>query len=210
MPLPAHLAVDVLMSETATGNIGRIRLYYAVVSGDDPTVENVQGYANDFKAAYNTAVPACLTSAHSFFAVNIRWLGVTADIEAKSNVAGAAGTRAVGVFPEEVAACIQRRTGVKGRQNRGRVFMPFVPLLFANGSTLSTTGVEAYQSLGNMIKSNVECEDAATSNVATFAPRTPNFKQGVLNPVVQTRVLSELASRRDRRFVKRGEPITSS
>jgi hypothetical protein len=207
MPLPNdRLECRLLMREIATNNQASVLLYYRKTEGmEAPTVANIQDVANDFKTAFNTAVPACLTTAHQFFGVHVRYYGTANEAEAYSNVAVAAGTRAGETFPEEVAACIQRRTGMQGRANRGRVYMPFVPVMFANGSSMTQTGIEAYQSMATAVKNGVLAPDSGTP--IAWEAYTPAFKTASLNKVIQVRVIPELASRRDRRFIKRAIPI---
>lgn len=199
MPLPAHLRVRVMVRETATAKIHGFNLYY-VNGGTHPLSEEIQVIANNFKTAFNAAMPGILTTAHEFLGVEVVYTGGGVQLDAMSAVAATAGTVSGDVMPEETAALIQRRTGLQGRAKRGRVFLPCVPDSFVTGSALTGAALTAYTAVAEMMKNTVVTEVADPD----WEPRQPSPSTNALLPITQTRVYSEVVSRRDRRFIKRG------
>lgn len=201
MALPAHLKVSPIIREIATGKEHRFALYYTAEGGSTaPTASTIQSIANDFKTAFSTALPPCFTTAHAFSGVDAVYTGGGVQVDARSNIAESAGTVSGDVMPEEVAVLIQRRTGLQGRQRRGRVFIPCVPDSFVTGSALTSAALLVYKAVAEMMIGPV----AAGSEETGWNPMQPSPTLSVLMPLTQTRVYSEVVSRRDRRFVKRG------
>lgn len=110
-----------------------------------------------------------------------------------SPTAGSAGSGSP--HPELSAAVLQRRTGLIGPKNRGRIFIPFVPVSLATEGSLG--GAAAYRTLAH------ELGQPKTMEGISWNPVHPNYKDNDLVTIVEWRVLGELATRRDRRYPKR-------
>lgn len=203
MPLPSHVRVRVVIQETATGKDHGFVLFYRQNNGDALDAANVQTAANDFKTAYATAIPAVITSSHTLHRVELVQTSGVNQIDAVSNSAAVAGSVSGDVMPEEVAVLIQRRTGLVGRNKRGRVFIPCVPDSFVTGSGLTSGALTAYTAVATMIKSGVNTNSAVNS----FEAVQPDYKTNQLETITQCRAYSEVVSRRDRRFIKRGSVV---
>jgi hypothetical protein len=159
----------------------------------------------DFMWAYhNSNLRSVLPTNVFLYPMECRYLGNGADIEAVSTENAGAGTLTgidppiAPLMPEQNQVVIQRRTGMAGHANRGRIFLPYVAEKLANDSTLNADGIAKYKAIA------VKFSDTITvDGVAEMIPQTPNGKTGQLVQVTQCRVVSEVCSRRDRRNPKR-------
>jgi hypothetical protein len=146
---------------------------------------------------------SCLIPSIHFFPVKLRRITPSEDIEVTSVGASQAGNYDVSSpsadnLPEDDCVVIQRRTFLRGRENRGRIFISFVPETAAKDSTLTPVGLSTYKALATKLSDSITIPD-----VGTLDPATPNGKLGVLVLTKQCRVVSEIMSRRDRRNPKR-------
>jgi hypothetical protein len=138
-----------------------------------------------------------------FFPISCRYLTSGEDIEATSSFSATEGQLSAvsgsnDFLPEDDNVVIQRRTFKRGRNMRGRIFIPFVPEDLAVNSTLNSLGLTKYKELAGKLSDVI-----TISQAGTITPGTPNGKQGLLETVGQCRVVSEIMSRRDRRFPRR-------
>jgi len=201
MPFPAtYLSVTLNFDNTLTSAKATCRLYYLPQSAGafNPTLANIATFANGFRTAFLAASQPALTADCRLSSVRLRWVSGGTEVEGDNNNGNIVGSASGDTLPEEDVIVIQRRTGLIGRKNRGRVFWPFVPKSFCDeGGELSAAGLAAANGLATMVKSVV------TSNGVTFDPQTINFKDGQCKLIVQTGYLTATASRRDRRFPHR-------
>lgn len=198
MPFPStYLSVTCRFKNSVTSALATSRLYYLPQSAFSPTLANIATFANGFRTAFLTAVTGAHCPDVVMSSVALRWVSGGLEVEGENNNGVIVGTIPGDTLPEEDVLVIHRRTGMIGRQNRGRVFWPFVPKDFVgDGGELSASGILAAVALAGMVKSNV------VSNGTTFIPQTIDFKDAVARPVVQSGYLVATGSRRDRRFPK--------
>lgn len=194
-----HYVVDVVMGRQAQEC--RCRLYYIKTAGPDPTQAQLDTYANTIFTTLAVSLLACLSDSAQFRQIQMFLRGGAAEMEAYSTAAAADGAVSGDMFPEECAVVIQRRTGLPGRDKRGRIFIPFIGEADADDSTLTAPAVTRFKALATALKTPL------VSGGITLSPRTPSFQSGILNPVIQCRVLSEICSRRQRRSPKRALPL---
>jgi len=194
-----YLRVTLNFLDAPTGAKCTSALYYKKTAGADPVFANIVSIADAFRTAYLTAVPPSLSDSCQVTHLQLDWKGAGTEVQGNSSAGPIVGAvSGESTLPEEVVAEIQRRTGLQGRNKRGRVFWPFVPESFnEEGGEISTGGLAAYGGVAEMIASNV------TAIGTEWIPQTPDYKTGSLTAVIQTRVCTSLLSRRDRRFVKK-------
>lgn len=201
MPLIGeHYVIDVIMGSGAQNS--SCRLYAGQTAGSTMTQAALQTFANTLFTTLTVSLEPVLAGQAEFRQIYMKLAGGSDELEAYSTNSPIAGGAAGDMFPEEVAVVIQRRTGKPGRNKRGRIFLPFVPEEFAVDSTLTATAVGLYKTLATALKTPF------VSGGITLSPLTPDFKNSILEPVIQTRVLSEVMSRRQRRFPKKPLPLT--
>lgn len=172
-------------------------LWYLLAGGTPPTLATVVAYANSFKTAYSSAVAPTLSPLCQVTNVTLKYVSGGSEIEGQNSNGAIDGTAASGEnLPEEDVVCIQRRTGLQGRNKRGRVFWPFVQEANQLDGRLTDEALSLYLNVATMIKSDV----THAGNI--FHPYTLDHKNSVLVPIVQAGVVREICSRRDRRFPK--------
>lgn len=207
MAFGAYMEAKIVMLEVATQNEAAFTLFYKLQTGPEPVAGDIEQFANDFMTAYTSAMTDASTASHHFNRVELIWRdGSSVYVDGISTSASVQCSATGDVLPEQNCVVIQRRTGQPGRNKRGRVFVPFVPELYSNGSTLNTTGVGAYQAIAGMVASNV----TAGPDDSVFIPVTKNYKTATLENVVQGRFLTEIGTRDDRKFVRRGRPVVGA
>lgn len=198
MSLPAHLAVTLrLLHRDDEANC---ILYYTKSSGPGPEPASISDEADWFDAAFRAKMLLCINPDVRWLGTRVRYLTTDLDLEGYSTDGSAVGTAVSDdTEPEEVAVLIQRRTSLPGRNKRGRIFLPFVPSDYLEGSALNETAIGFYSAVALEIAETQI--NTATAN--TWTPVQPNWKDGNLIPVTHTRLDSEVKSRRDRREPKR-------
>lgn len=178
------------------------RLYYDVTAGGAPDSATMNTLADTFLNKFDTALVQCIPGTCQLVNVRVLWEGNADQFEGFSTDGAQDGTVSSEFFGEEIAVVIQRRTNLRGRNFRGRIFLPFVPLTFVSESTLTATAITKYTAFGALMETNT------TYGGVTYRPCTPNFKDSSMTPMVQTRLVGEIMSRRDRRFPKRPTVFT--
>lgn len=199
MGLPATYTRATLHFRNATTTAkATCALYYLIAGGGTPpTLATIGTFANGFKTAYSAATAPTLVSLCEVSKVTVKYVTGGNEVEGDNTngiIGGAHPTS--DVLPEEDVVCIQRRTGLVGRNKRGRIFWPFVPEAEQHDGELENTGVQLYAAVAQMVLSDVVA--AGT----TFHPHTLDHKNSVLVPLVQCGVVLQICSRRDRRFPK--------
>lgn len=198
MPLPAiYLRATLNFENDETKAKATCALWYSNGSGGtSPTLATVSAYANSFRTAYSSAIAGWLPDTCRMTRVTLKWVAAGAEIEGDSTAGPVQGTIAGEVLPEEDVLCVQRRTGLQGRNKRGRVFFPFVSESFQADGELNNAGIAAATALANMVKSVV------VHSGGNWNPGTVNWKEGQLIGIVQSGFVRQTCSRRDRRYPK--------
>jgi hypothetical protein len=200
MPLPTtYYKITLHFRNTLTSAKANCVLWYLPTSTGSaaPTLTTIATFANNAKTAFSTAISGSTTSDCEMSGLTLKYVNGGAEVEGDNNNGAIGGTESADTLPEEDVYCIQRRTGGIGRNRRGRVFFPFVPVSFvALGGELTTNGKAAAAALATMVKSSL------TMNGIPFTPQTIDWKNGQCVPVVQTGYVTATCSRRDRRFPK--------
>jgi hypothetical protein len=203
-PLP--ITGSYFVATVTTGRMGGVsfqnKLYYKLL-GDVPENETLKFYADSIHTHWAATWRALLPAEIYLFPTTLRWRTGVEDLEQNSTENAAAGTHSVlddagELMPEGNQVVIQRRTGKAGRNKRGRVFIPWVLEKLANDSTLNAEGLLKYKALATKLSNTVTVPDRGE-----MIPATPDGKTGVLEQVMECRLVSEIMSRRDRRTPKR-------
>lgn len=206
VPAEAHFFARFVFRNTTTFNEASIGVWYTIGGAYTPAADTIQDVANGLFLQIDNNMGAVLDVDHEFNRIELTWRDGTEQFDAISNEAPFVGVISpAGVMPEEVAVDVQRRTGRAGRQSRGRVFFPFVPSSFVVGSTLTSAAITAYQSAAVPLGTTAVISVGGGDN-AELTPKHFDRKANVLRQIVGVRVMQEVASRRDRRFIKRNLP----
>lgn len=200
VPLPPHVHAKLVMSNAVSVSVASISTYWQP-TGEMPvnTLGEAQQLADGIKAHFVNQIRSVLIDHCYFNAVVVRMVGYAEQWDAQSTDAASQGLIIeTPAMPEEVAVCIQRRTGLPGRDMRGRVFMPYVPRTFlVNESRLSDDAIAAYRALG------IRFRTVISGLLATaWTPVHISRKTGLAAQVKDTRVDIDVMSQRGRRAPK--------
>lgn len=204
MGLPAsYMKATLIFADTTTQARATVALWYAHPGGTPPAPATIVSFADDFKTAFEGASLPALPSACALQAVYLIYKSGSTFVDGYSSTAAAAGTVSGDYLPERSAVCIRRRTGLAGRNKRGRIFWPFVPESFQNKGLIAAAGITAYGDVASMVSNTVTA--GPDSNV--HVPQHLDHKTSTLVPITNTGFLSEVVSRRDRAYPKHPLPI---
>lgn len=190
--MPVILTTD-LITEMGTGHICTNRLYW---QPDTPptTSTDMIALANQVFAHYAPKYADLMASSCHFISVHVRYNAPTTDIDGWSTAAVVDGVIDEDAMPDEVVYEIQRRTGLTGRQNRGRIFISGAPVTANTEGLVHATFRTALIALAALIG-----PDQTFSAVGLCHARHWDRKDNVMRGVSQARAVGEFASRRDRR-----------
>jgi hypothetical protein len=171
-------------------------LYFVPVNGTpDPTKMNL--LADVFMAKYKGALRDVLPTTCQIVNVRVLWNGIDTQFEGASTDGAAFGLVESDFMGEEISVVLQRRTNFRGRNMRGRIFLPFVPKDYALQSTLTTEAINNYGALCSLLMTDT------TYDAKTYEPRHVDRKTETTPQITGWRLVGEIMSRRDRRFPKR-------
>jgi hypothetical protein len=200
--LPPYTSILVPLSFNSV--IQTVTLNYQYLPGS-VTQTRVQSVADQAWLFLNASFRRVMTEDTRLEPFVVRLIGGGTDLEATSaynSEAGDSEPLVVGtgdLFPESVAVCIQRRTGLAGRQNRGRIFLPFVPEAAFLDSAITVNAAVLYRRLAFKLSQGFE----VTGLAGVLFPVHLNRKDGAIPVLTECRVVSETSTRRDRRQPKR-------
>lgn len=198
--MPVILTTD-LITEMGTGHICVNRLYW---QPDTPptTSTDMIALANQVFAHYAGPFANLMASTSTFGSVHVRYNAPSVDIDGWSTTLPVDGVYDEDALPDEVCYEIQRRTGLIGRQNRGRIFISGGPVTANREGIVHDTFRTALIALAALIG-----PDQTFSAIGLCHARHWDRKDNVMRGVSQARAVGEFASRRDRRPPLRLIPI---
>lgn len=171
----------------------RSRLYW---TPDTPPTSSTDmtALANAIMANYATVVPGMLSNNCKFAGVYVRYTDPAVEREGYSTSANIIGSNAFLPLPDEVCIEIRRRTGLAGRQKRGRIFISGLPSSFNDDGVISAAGRTATIALAAKIG-----PDQNFSPLGLCHARHWDRKDNTLLGVSQAQATNIFVSRRDRR-----------
>lgn len=118
-----------------------------------PTVAQANGIQTALgTGAAWTALAAFLATSTNLVQVQIKSVHTASQTAVISTNTGSPGTSASPAYPNEVSACITKRTALTGQANRGRMYIPgFATNAGAAGNVISAACVTALTNWGNTI-----------------------------------------------------------
>jgi len=97
------------------------------------------------------AYRACISNTWSLLELDIYRISSTSGVGALHRFTGGfplLGTVVQAAFAGNLSVVVGKRSGLAGRQSRGRLFMPGVPSTFITAGAVSAAGLIAYNALG--------------------------------------------------------------
>jgi hypothetical protein len=170
---------------------------YMVPTNGTPDPAKMNLLADTFAAKYKGPIKDVLPTTCQLVNVRVLWNGDDTQFEGASTDGPDVGLVESDFMGEEIAVVLQRRTNFRGRNMRGRIFIPFVPKDYVLQSTLTTEAINNYTSLCDVLKTST------TYDAKTYEPRHVDRKTQTTPAITSWRLVGEIMSRRDRRFPKR-------
>jgi len=174
MPGQTPIVGDVLQVThvwTCQNQIAENTLHYVVtaVGGGGVTINDIAG---DFALNMSTEAPPLLPSIASYYGAMCRNLVAPQTRDFKISIP-TPGTVSASVIPKQVCPIISFFTPVGGPANRGRIYLPFMPISFASSAgQLSAGGRAAYlAALPGICPPNVTVVAAAQSTTLQLVIR---------------------------------------
>lgn len=194
MAMPTCLVTDLFVKTES--RLCSNRLYW--VPDTPPTTStNMITLANNVMTLFAPLYVQLFTNNVFFQGVHARYTDPTVEIDGWSTSAPVAGVLSyIGnePLPDEVCMEIQRRTGLTGRENRGRIFISGISSAWNDGGKITTAG----QTLLIAIAAHVG-PDQTFAPVGLCHARHYDRKANLLRGVSQARATNVFVSRRDRR-----------
>lgn len=198
--MPVCLTTDIIVETPERECVNR--LYWIPDTPPTATTDMV-ALANAVFNHYSDQYSALLHNTSRFAAVHVRYNAPTADIDGWSTHAPVVGGEDVGdAMGDEIVYEIQRRTGMTGRQNRGRIFISGVPEEANIDGILDSTFRARLIALAAIIG-----PDQSFAPIGLCHARHWDRKDNVLRGVSQARAMGGFASRRDRRWPFQLRPV---
>jgi hypothetical protein len=171
----------------------RSRLYWEPTTPPTGTTDMV-AIANAVFTNYQGVVPALLSNKCHFQGVYVRYTDPSTDRDAYSTSSAVGGELDSDPLPDETCLEIQRRTGLAGRQNRGRIFLSGCGTELQDDGVLNADGKAALIALAAKIG-----PDQSFGTLGVCHARHWDRKDNALRGVQQARAVAITVSRRDRR-----------
>lgn len=205
MALPMHFQVQIPWLDSTTGFTASCSVYFRRSAAGEPAEAELQTFIDGFDTATDNARQAATTESIDCQRCKVKIIGGVTELEVGSAGAGVRmGTVADDVLPEDDAVVIQRRSGLSGRSKRGRIFVPFIPKTFVEGSHLVPDGYEAFQSVATAFFSD------RVIGAITYKPILLDRKNELLVDITAANVVLEICNRRDRYNPKKKATIAAS
>lgn len=202
MPFGNHLEVTLTYQDDHSARYTN-KLYYAATVGTI-SLANINTMCGELEAALLTTLRPCFSNVVHIQPLFAVWKAGAVQFEGQAMAGDHSGTQDEAEnLPEDDAVIIKRTTGKGGRSKRGRIFMPFVPEIFQSSSALTDEAITIYRSWAKAIK----IEQVLPTSGITLVAKQPDFKNDVLEDLLETWVVRDIRSRKDRRYPKYELPI---
>lgn len=188
-------------------------MYYVQQGAGTPTLENVTDWANTVFQDVGGQLRDLLDQETYVANVVATWYqvgGAHAVLQGYSVDAALAGLRGTLVedadleeesLPPSASLVLRKITGYGGRQNQGRIFVPFISEAVQHDGKLDTNNISTAR--------DVCAELMAPPTLAgqTLKPAHWNRKDNTMVEILQLRPMQFLGTRRDRRIKERNQPL---
>lgn len=137
MGIPANTAKVVISGKLGSTEIFQTGFWQAGIT--PPGVASAAGYAGAVEGIFASTALAALaavipaTCAYKKITVYFYTGGATAAYSGEAPITGGTGTAAANNQPFQSAACVTLLTGLAGRQNRGRMYIPVISVPPSDG-----------------------------------------------------------------------------
>lgn len=191
--LPTCLTADIVIR--TPNRICRNRLYYSVAT-PPTTIAHLNSAADIIRASVGVKYIPLLSEQCGLVAVQTEYYAPDSELQGDSTDGDTDGSGEGDPFPDEVCLEIQRRTGRRGRENRGRIFISGIAEAHAGAGRLVGAIEVPAQALADSMKLVL---NGAPASVGAMTPKHWDRKNNTLETVTDCRAMDVLVSRRDRR-----------
>lgn len=208
---PGHLITVTLPFTSKYLRTFTVQMYYKFESSHVPDYAELLSFANEYHIAFSGEIDDLMD--HETFIVpptvryeNLENIDITA-ISNENPTEGAKGGILVDAndeiesLPPQAALCIRKFTGLKGRANGGRLFIPFISEQVQHDGILDVINyVAAQEAVATMY-------NPPTLGGITLVPCHWNRKDSKLVAITQMGALKVLSQRYDRRLKTRPDYV---
>jgi hypothetical protein len=219
-PIPAPILTADLVIKTRYQHL-RSRLYWA----SDTAPENeshVTVMADAIKTAFTPALPALLPDTHFFEKVECRWYGAGDSLlYANSSAAPGVGlldapndgdslsdgdgSLSEDIMPDDTALVIQKKTGLRGRANQGRLFIGGIAENVNFAGVVSDPYIPHVKTLASKVVTDINVNGSGFTTV--LHARHWNRIANQMKTITKVYVVNQMGSRMDRRPKKKWERL---
>lgn len=150
---------EIVMRFDVSGIVATNRYHARKPGGYDQS--DIDGLAAAIDSTAGPNYKAMMSSFDSYLSTVVRGLDAENDLAAEANTAAGVGTVAAVPLPSVVSFAVSMRTGLTGRNARGRVYMVSIPDTYQNvGSnlehSLTVAAADAYAALVDGVRLTIE------------------------------------------------------
>jgi len=200
MPFPTGVpSVTFITRFRVNSLLASCSTYWELDGALSPSFDHVE-MVNDYQTQFGNYWKDLASTLNAIVLTQSIYRSGTSYLDAHSTgaeIPGTVGDIPLGVdtpapLPSWDAILLQRRTGLAGRQHRGRLFIPGIDELLQNASFVEASAYVAVGALAAFLGSD------QVFNATTFHARHWNRKNNALEVITAIRPVKELATRKDR------------
>lgn len=210
-PIPAGIIVADLCILT-THRMIRSRTYWSPDVAPETEI-HLTVIADAVKTAFTTAIPDLMPTNHFFQRVECRFYGSGNSFFFANSVA-AAGPGLIAsaeapttefdptstsedIMPDDTALILQKKTGLRGRANQGRVFIGGMSEKVQFAGEVTELYIEKVKTLAGKLNTSITVNGSGYSS--PIHGRHWNRKDNVMRPITKVYAVKAIGSRMDRR-----------
>lgn len=198
-PIGAHLKLTVNFQNTVAGARATSIFYYVVDTGPQPEIGSIAEVAEFFKSQVFDGFAPGLPIGIAITNVEAVWTAGSNQYDGISTSTGTTGSVSGDILPEEDCVVLQKRTGVAGRNKRGRWFIPYVPESFQAHGELNAAAKAAWLPICDSLRS----PQVDAVGPTTWNPVLADSKTGTWVRIQDVRLVNQVCNKRGRRTPKR-------
>jgi len=198
-PVARHMRVEMRLYGPEGATAGML-FYYTDTDGLLPDIGSMPASAEFFYDTLGPPIAACMVPGTGVLQAICTFNSGSLQLDAVSTGTALPGTQTAGdILPEEDAIVLQKRTGLQGRNKRGRWFLPYVPEDFQENGELNATAFTALGPLAEVLRA----DQVDPIGPTTWNPVLADSKTGVWEDIRDVRIVRQVCNKRGRRDPKR-------
>lgn len=197
--------VQVNFYHTLSTQVAQVVRHYRISAiGGTPITDS--DLADDLESAWAPLIKPAMSNVATWYGVKAQILTVPLPSSVTDFTNTGVGTSAAQPLAPQVAGLIRLKTGLAGRKNRGRSYIPFPSTLFQGTNGLPTTAyLTVIGAIANMLSSNRVIVVGARSGTAV--PVIYHRATGGSTDIINATAFNGFATQRRRSLVNRSDNL---